>query len=157
MHRVLAPVLLGLCCLAHAGDLKSTLDARYKELNKALLKGDVKAAEHWVEKYCTADFGYTSRDKHRYSRDKFAVGLGQQIRATKKVLDSTVKIGTPKLVKGQAVVTTSTNFKGIVSFDGRDLALTDKSQTRDVWVRVGSDWKLRASVQTSSDTQMFER
>ncbi len=49
------------------------------------------------------------------------------------------------------------DFKGTVSFDKSKLTLTDKSETLDTWVRLGSGWKLKTVVQTKAETQAYQK
>lgn len=79
------------------------------------------------------------------------------MKLTKQVESSRVGVGTPVISGKKLTVTVTSDFKGIVRFDNRDLTLTDKGESQDVWVRVGSDWKLLSIRQTRADTQMFGR
>jgi hypothetical protein len=139
-----------------AADLKSTLNARYQQLNAALKRNDSQAVEKWLKQNLTSDFKYTSKDGHSFGREAFAKGLKEQVQQTKQVLISTVQLSQFGQSKQSASVFVKSDFKGKVNFDGRELTLVDHSQTSDTWVKVGTDWKLDRSIQTKDDTQMFE-
>ncbi|CAN5417215.1 hypothetical protein BH11ARM1_BH11ARM1_14960 [soil metagenome] len=143
--------------LAHAGDAKSDINAIYQKLNTAVLKSDSKAVTKWVQDYCSADFSYTSKDKQTYKKEPFLSGLIQQLKATKQVLVSTVKIESV-VTKGSFTTLSCVNdFKGKVAFDSKQLTLTSKSSTTDSWVKVGNSWKVKKMVEVKNDTQMFEK
>ena len=156
-RRLALLLILLLCTVAGAQDLKKTMQARYAELNKALSTNNSKALSAWVEKYCTADFSYTSRDKQKYNRKAFLQGLQQQVKATKKVTKSTLTTQPPAVKGNTATVKTATDFEGWIMFDKRQLRLTDKSATTDTWVKSGKEWKLKSVVQTRADTQVYQK
>lgn len=158
MLRKFLPLLLLLApTISKAEDLAKLLEARYHALNNAIVRRDGKAAEQWVAKYCAPNFLYTSKDKHRWDRKGFRQGLLDQIKLTQKVEKSTVKLGKPKVDGKRATITFRNDFQAMVSYDGRALTVTDKTETEDVWVKAGSDWKLVKVTQTVADTQLYQR
>jgi hypothetical protein len=149
--------LLSFAPLAPAGDLHSQLDKRYQELNAHLKSGNGGGVEAWAKRYCTPSFTYQSKDGHVYKLQAFLKGLKEQVRATKKVSHSTISVGAISMKGSSFALTTKSDFKGLVNFDGRNLTLVDKSETTDTWVRSGNDWKLAKIVQTKADTQMYRQ
>jgi hypothetical protein len=122
-----------------------------------MLKNDIKSAEKWVLKYCSAGFIYTSKDKVKYNRKAFLEGLRQQMKAVKTVETSKFALGTVSITGSKLSVKSVSDFVGTLVFDGRTLVLTDKSETKDTWVRSGSDWKLSSILQIKADTQMRQK
>jgi hypothetical protein len=158
MLRKFLPICVLLCsCIAGAKDLSKTLQARYSVLNQAIIKRDAKAAEKWVALYCTPKFLYISKDKHRWDRNGFKQGLLDQMKLTKKVEHSTIKLGKPKIGGNKLTVLFMNDFRAVLSYDGRDLTLIDNTETEDVWIKVGADWKLSSVRQTKANTQMFHQ
>jgi hypothetical protein len=158
MARVLLPVLLVmLSCLATANDLQKTLEARYRELNNAIKKGDAKAVEAWANRHLAQDFEFESRDKRKYDRKTMIAGLRQQMSVTTKVIHSNQKIDRAAVKGNQATLRVATDFKALVKLEKTELTLTDKIEQTDTWVRVGNDWKLSRTLQTKADTQMFQK
>jgi ketosteroid isomerase-like protein len=156
MIRYAVCVLAALPVLALA-DMRSDLQAKYTQLDNALARLDVKTAEKWLRDNATADFSYTSHDKNKYDLAGFAKGLRDQIAVTKKVTDSGVQVIQVKQIGNMATVTAKSHTNAKMTFDGQPMTLVDKSQTTDTWVKVGSAWKIKRSVQTAADTQMFQK
>jgi hypothetical protein len=142
---------------AMAEDVGSILRKRYDSLNAAQKKNDIRSIEKWFKAHCTGDFTYTSKDKNKYKLVDFLNGLRDQARITKKVDGSSLSVATVSLTASKAVLTTKSDYKAWVAFQGASLNVTDKSQTQEVWVKVSGQWKLRSIVQTASETQMFQR
>lgn len=139
---------------AHA-DLKADLQAKYRQLDQALARKDVRAVEAWVATNTTADFSYVSHDKHLYKRDAFLQGLREQIAATRKVSKSSVTVLQAKAKGASVAAIVGTQTSAVMNVDGQALRLEDKSRASDTWVKVGKGWRLKQSVQTESETQMY--
>jgi hypothetical protein len=153
-------LLFALTCapvVSSAQDLRSLLTKRYNELNQVIVKRDAAAAEKWVKRYLAPQFLFTSKAKRKYDAEGFLQGLRDQMKLTKQVEHSKVVLGKLTANGAKLSVLVTSDFKGTVSFDKRDLVLTDLSESLDTWVKVGSDWKLKSIVQRKADTQAFHK
>jgi hypothetical protein len=158
MRRFVAATLVALISISVlAADTKTLFQKRYEAFNRATERNSQADMEKWLKSYCTKDFVYTSHDKNKYPLKTYLGGIKDQVRAIKKVTESTIKIDSIRIEANKVVLSVSTNFEGVVSFQGQNLKLVDKSKSTDVWIRSGSDWKLRSVTQTKSDTQMFQK
>jgi hypothetical protein len=156
-NLLLPALLLAAAPLATAQDLGKMLHDRYHALDAAIVKRDTAAVRTWVGRYCSPDFTYTSKDKRKYGRKAFLDGLVQMVSTTRKVVRSDQHAGKP-LVKGTTLdVKVASSFEGFVMFDKRELRLVDKSETIDRWVLSAGAWKLKSSVQTRADTQVYQK
>lgn len=151
-------IVSSLCAIALLGpvaDLKPTLEARYRQYNEAAAKNDGKAMIGWYTRNASPTFKYTSKDGNTYTRKDFLDGLREQVKSIKKPLRSTYKV-VKVVTKGkEATAIVTTDFEGLVNFDGVALRLVDKSTCRDIWTQGKAGWQLTKSVQVQADTQMF--
>lgn len=150
----LAMLILAMPCFSSTP--QETLKKRYQEYNADILKSRSKEANSWLQHYCVPQFSYTSYQKAKFDRARYISGVMQQIAQTTKVLKSEVTVRNFEVSKNTVVATVSSDFKGIVVFDGRRLIITDQSVTYDTWTRIGKDWKLQKMVQVNADTQMHQ-
>jgi hypothetical protein len=151
-------IVSSLCAVVLLGpvaDPKPTLEARYRQFNEATAKNDGKAMVAWYTRNATSGFKYTSKDGNTYVRKDFIDGLRDQVKSIKKPLRSTFKVLRVTTKGKEATAVVSTDFEGLVNFDGVALRLVDKSTCRDTWVQGKAGWQLTKSVQVHADTQMF--
>ncbi len=149
--------LLASSASAQAQDVRATLVKRYAELNSAILKRDAMAAERWVKANLAPGFLYTSKTKLMYDSKGFLQGLKDQMKLTRSIEFSKFDVGKPSVTGNKLAVKLTNDFKGTVFFDKRELTLTDRSESLDTWVKIGSTWKLKLIQQTKADTQAFHK
>ena len=138
-------------------DLRSQINERYQELNRAITKRDAKAVEGWISKYGAADLTFRSRDHREYTRKAFVQDQLQQISLLKEVMTSRIKVGNPTPSGSTMKVNVVTDLEGVITVDSKNLRIVDHSETIDVWVKAGADWKLKSITQTKADTQFFQK
>lgn len=152
--RTTGLLLLACASTIAIADSKADIQSRYVAFNEAVKKNDAKAMQSWVNANCTPDFKYTSKDHQVFDLKQFSAGMLQQVKVTRKVIYSNVKLISWDEKTGVAVV--ATDYKGSVVFDSKPLTLTDKSETKDVWIKSKGTWKLKSSLQTKAATQAFQ-
>lgn len=158
MRRLICTgLVLCLSLVAFAQDAKTVIQQRYAALNASVLKNDYPAIEKWLKTYATTDFMYTSHDKKQYKLKGFIQGMKEMTKQITKVNSSKYKITSWKVTSSKVTADVHTEMEALVSYDENKLRLTDKSDSTDVWVKVGSDWKVKSMTQTKADTQMFQK
>jgi hypothetical protein len=156
MIRPLVCLLVGVPLLAQA-DLRSDLAAKYRQLDRIVARKDAAGVSAWIRANTTADFTYTSRDKKSFARTAFEKGLRDQIAITRKVVGARTRVTSAKVSGNTATLVTDSDTTAIVVFDTRPMKLIDTSHTTDTWVRTSGGWRLKRSVQTAGNTQMFQQ
>ena len=154
--RALFCLVVALPLAAHA-DLRSDLQVRYGQLDKAIAAKNGKAVVAWSRANLASDFSYTSKDKHRYGRAEFEKQLSMQVGITKKVTQSATKVVSIKASGSTLSAVVGTVFDGILAFDSRPLRMVDKSEQVDTWVKSGGKWLLKTSVQTKDDNKTYQQ
>lgn len=127
----------------------------YGALNGSILKNDAPAITKWYSQNCGPEFTYRSHDGNVFTRKAFLEGVVEQCKSIEKVGKSATDVVRVQKKGAAYVVTVKSTFEGQVRFDGTPLRLVDKSTTEDTWVAAGNGWRMKRSVQTAADTQMF--
>jgi len=138
-------------------DLKADLESRYRLFDQAIARKDKKEVAKWIADNTTTDFMYVSKDKNAYKRDPFVKSIYEQIAATRSMDSVATKVATITVKGTTATLMVKSDTTAIMNFDGKAMRLVDKSTTKDTWVKVKNAWRLKSSVQTASDTQMFQQ
>jgi len=137
-------------------DLKADFQKKYSQFDQLLASRNVVGAEKWLGENTASGFTYTSRDKNTYNLAKFKDGIRQQIAATKKVNETATKVISVTQTGDKVVVVTDSKTTATMVFDTKAMKLVDESKTKDTWVKVGAGWKLKVSIQTGGNTQMYQ-
>jgi len=148
--------LLILAVFSQAASPQDTLRKRYQDYNAIIQKGNSRAMNEWLQRYCAPKFSYTSYQNTKFDRKNYIGGVLRQISQTSKVLKTSTTIRDFKVSKNSIVATVASEFKGLVAFDSKKLILTDNSVSYETWNLVGNDWKLQKVVQVNADTQMHQ-
>lgn len=154
--RPLCLFLLAALPLAASADLKKDLEARYHGLDGAIAAIDGPRAVKWMEDNATADFQYISHDKTKYDKKGFIKAIKDQIAMTKKTTTVKTKVVSLQVNGTTATVTVDSDTNVILTVDSKEMKLVDKSRCVDTWVKVGTCWLIKKSVQTAADTKMYQ-
>lgn len=157
MKRAVILAVIASLPLAASADMKSDFQRKYADLDQKIAKRDKAGSVRWVTDNTLPAFTYKTRQGNEYKRDEYVEGLRQQIDTVEKVVESTVKVLSVSVKGTVATVIVKMDSTVHVSFDGRPMKLVDTSKAKDVWIKSGATWKLKRSVQTGGETQMYPR
>jgi ketosteroid isomerase-like protein len=129
-----------------SADVKKAIELKEKQFISAFRAKDIS----WFQKCSTADFVAYDQHGKKYTKEQAMAQMSELFQVLKvESVSSSVK--SIKMQGKDVLVVTETTLKGTIpNAQGKTSKLVDVSSDEELWVKSGSDWKIKVD-RTKSD------